>query len=376
MTIKVKLNSRGSAALTLTVISTVLGALGVYQFYSQAKMASRLHDKNKKEAFQLVTAHTFAALLKQELSDGLRAIQASNPNCVSGPDPVVAFLALLNATSGACASTAFSPTHFRFQSGSSLPLSQLKSAKWIPKSQYAGSFQSWLQITEVNETRSRISGQILLENQSTNGVQRGLLSSRLVEFQIDATRTLNNLVPDSSCHICRTAPGSVCCGSYSRYLEFTFLESGSARIMEASYDKVTKILSVSQVVGETRNKIAVSAKNVGSPTTFYRADSFKVPGVDPANPARYIIDTAQDDSGIDYFLSDHGEIILANGSRVSSDPKIQSIAYSETLWLLLRADGAVLSAPSLSNPSQYKDTGVVIKNAEKLTAGRGTTDTF
>ncbi len=53
-----------------------------------------------------------------------------------------------------------------------------------------------------------------------------------------------------------------------------------------------------------------------NPTTTYISDTFKVPGIDNANPTLYVIDTAQDDAGNDYFLTIHGKIIDANDNLI------------------------------------------------------------
>ncbi len=56
---------------------------------------------------------------------------------------------------------------------------------------------------------------------------------------------------------------------------------------------------------------------------------------------------------------------------------MKSIAFANGQWYLLRSDGAIMTSPTLSDPTKYTPIpGLTIATAKKLSMGRGTTNNF
>lgn len=371
---------RGSSTVFLALGLAVVTSAAVWYGTIQLQKMGRVAKKNRSDSQQLMVAHAMAALLKQEFLQNFQRIQSNNPSCVNAislASSIESFLQAMDSPPAACVNEVFIFSNFtKVPSGASVPLTAVKTTKFVPTAENmsSGVFDVQLQLTHINLATQRVTGNIDFIPKAKS---KEILGGRTLKFVVDVSRTLASLTLQPSCHICRTQPGGVCCPTNSaQRTNLFYLEAAGGRVMEVDYDPVPGTTVYAPVSGEPTYPQAVSIKNVGEPTTVYIQTSFKIPAINPTKPIEYVVDTATDNTGKVYYLTASGSILDANGGEIVKNPVFTSFCYTNGKWYVLRSDGNVLSTSTLVNLSTYEPTGLVLKTAERLASGVGTTDIF
>lgn len=380
-------SNRGNALIVALILAIMILLAGV-GIITRNVQQSRVAKKNFNESRALVTAHSFAALLKQDLLTNYEAyLDTTNaawaPCRKAGSVSADSFMHILSEPSNGtyvsntttCPQVVFTSEYFVPVTAASFQLGALKTTAIKPKPEFqinSFSFETTLADFNLAAVRNSVSSALVMGTtaKSDAPVNKNL---RLV---IDIRRTLATAT-GATCGICRTVPGAVCCGNT---LAVTYLESGSGRIMDVVYDEAAGALvsveeNTSAQPNATPNPTAISIKNLATARTDYTDLSFCISAIQGATALRYIIDGAIDGSGSARYLTTHGDILSSTGTVIANDPKLISIAF-DSQWYLLRSDGQVMKATDLADVSSYTSlAGLVLPTAAALAMGRGPTDT-
>ncbi|MBI4405521.1 MAG: hypothetical protein HY537_15265, partial [Deltaproteobacteria bacterium] len=184
-----------------------------------------------------------------------------------------------------------------------------------------------------------------------------------LQMVIDLQKTISTPAGNPNCRMCKSIPGAVCCGDKAIYQAVLYLENGTGRIMQASTSQGTAIPDAERTgtLFEADPKYeSVKIKESTNTRKNFLVSSF---------PQGYIIDAAKQGSTA-YYLTADGRIINSSYTTLSTDPKIQSIAYDGTYWFYLRSDGVVFKGSDITNLSTgWADTGIYIPRGYKLAMG-------
>lgn len=379
-------SNRGNALIIALILAIMILLAGV-GIITRNVQQSRVAKKNFNESRALVTAHSFAALLKQDLLTNYQAyLDTSNAAwapCRNATVNADSFMHILSEPSNGayvsntttCPQVIFTSEYFVPVSAASFQLGTLKTTAMKPKPEFqvnGFSFETTLSDFNLNAMRNSVSSSFLMATTAKSDVP----VSKNLRLVIDIRRTLAT-ASGATCGICRTVPGAVCCGNT---VSISYLESGSGRIMDVLYDEgagtlVSQTENTSAQPNANPNPAAISIKNISTTRTDYTDVSFCIAPIQGSTALRYIIDGAVDGGGASKYLTTHGDILDGStGAVVASDPKLVSIAF-DTQWYLLRSDGQVLKTTNLADTATYTPmAGFVIPTAAALAMGRGPTD--
>ena len=340
------------------------------------------------ESQLMLTAHAIAALLKQDLftNYGEYTSNGNLKNCPGANTPTVTgFLNVLNnpSISGAqpCSQETLSFCHF--SAGGTSPVSSclqvsLGSLKTTSLQAKLNGFTATVKISWFNThvKRNQVMGAITLAilPPASGQPQLPLFPPKTVQMIIDMKKTIEDPGVSESCKICRAIAGAVCCTTSLALnpLVLYYLESGSGRIIRASWDGTTLLETDS---GETPDPKVVTVRNYPGVKTGYLETNFCNASLSKG-PLHYVIDVARQLAS-DYFLTIDGRIILGANTNIwpTADPKVMSIAYDSggSKWLYLRSDGAVFSGKDdISNIADFTEVqDLRIPRAEKIVMGAG-----
>jgi hypothetical protein len=197
-----------------------------------------------------------------------------------------------------------------------------------------------------------------------------------------ATSLYRRLTPETLSR--QASPGSRYCG-FAKFppvktvhrvclepktLEFSILANASGKFFNVSYDTLTSLATLTpRAIPDEPKSIAV--KNLATVKKSYLKSDLCLFGICADS---YFEDLGLDDSGKSYYLSTDGRILrAADNAVVHADPKIASIDFNQSFWLILRSDGAISTATNIEDPLSYNTIpGLFLPGAYKIVGGQAT----
>ncbi len=365
-------NRDGSATLiSILVLASVVGVFLV-TVLNQIDRKTQLARKDVFESSVVVSSHALAALFKQDLLANYMAYEAGVANgwstCPHAGASVTDFLEILNSPIPDCSAVEMPMTYFRKLDPSAPPVITVgvfKNLNLVPIAELNRS-SLVLRVTEFNSDPSR--NTVIAEVAAAANSGTRIPSQKTIPLVLDLARTIAAPAIVSSCRMCHAIPGSVCCDR----APLAYLERGTGRVVRAEWNRTTKLLTLTPFPGDVPDPRSISVKNLDTGRMNYYLGSFCVPftKVCPSNRTQYVIDAATAKSK-NYYLTVHGRVLEENTpTPLLIDPRIESIAFDGSNWLMLRSDGAVLEGGEEMTQPFTEIADLRLPMAEKLAVGR------
>lgn len=348
---------------------------------TQVKGKIQMAKKDAYEGSVVTTAHSLAALLKEELRENYRLYELNSaanlwPACPHGAASVGDFLSVLSEPVGACRQVIFSLNRFRTLDGQPLTLANLvRPAKAFepvdrPADEVFKPLQETVQVTFSDFNVDPARNAVVFDLRMASSYARSLASAKVLKATVDLARTINPPKDDPQCKACRASPGSVCCGGSVGLLYL----ANSGKIKSADFDRSTSMLRIQDVPSEPSDPLATSVKISGGVRHNYRPGALCLPVNLPCAASRtpWVIDACRG-GGSTYFLTSHGYLYKdASTTPLWTDPKIQSISYFNSTFYLLRTDGQILAGSDIADRMKfYSIDGFKIPEAAAIAQGDG-----
>ncbi len=160
--------------------------------------------QGSREVLFIPSAHSFASLFKQELSDNFETLKddATYKDCVTNSEE---FLKSLQNPQGVCPNAPFHLTHLVTGSNSSdIVFGDFAQTSFLPK-QSLNNLKMSFKVTDFNVKANHITGDLEVEVGTAQNA-----ASKKIQMIVNLERTISSPWNLSSNHLCRSVPGSVC----------------------------------------------------------------------------------------------------------------------------------------------------------------------
>lgn len=387
---------KSERGVAIALVVGLIALLSGISLIPRALIHHRASVRAAADARTLITAHAFAALLKQDLYNNYiryRDAQDGWPgNCNNAQDRTIqAFVDTLREPP----ETGCEDVLLKFPLVRSLGRSgvvncsdELANDSCVPLNILMGTRLASTLPLNGYEVAARLMGlggsgfvelvgEIELRRQdfrtvavASSGDTSGLPILRTTRLIIDLVKLETyELNCNRQCKTCPNTPGALCCDDPPTY-PITYLD-GQGGFWDASVQGGALQQTPRQDI--TARPLVISSKIHPTPV-FYAADSFCLPGVS-RDASRWVVDAAIVD-GKSLYLTTHGRLIDQDRQDLWDvpDPKMVSIADDGVSLVLLRSDGKLFRLAYLDVRSPHLKQEIpdmALARAEKLVMGSG-----